>query len=227
MPTTWASLDAELISLLGSAITHDSDTRAAWINMALRHFANTHTARSLTATFNGDGSARDFVLPSDYIGIYSVYSEQEEMFFEPIPDLPGAAWDTEPDSANSLRPYSYQEWPQGTVHLMYAPPEMVDSDALVVRYFGFWPEYDDPAGPIQPEWANDALLAMAVASSFVASMSDMAFLNEFRTRVDSGTPMHNPIIQAYDKMIERYNWLLSSQPVQDRSPYFVPGGRGR
>jgi hypothetical protein len=227
MPTTWATLESELISLLGSAIVHDSDTRSDWINMALRHFANTHTALKQTATFNGDGTTRDFVLPADYISIYSVYVEQEEMFYEPISDIPGAAWDIEPDPGSSVRPYSYQEWPEGTLHLTFAPPTFVDGNALVVRYFGSYPEFGDSDGPSQPVWANDAVLSLAVASSYVASLSDMSFLNEFRTRVDSGNPMHNPIIQAYDKMIERYNWLLSSHPIQNREPTYRPGGRGR
>ncbi len=226
MPTTWAALDAELIVMLGSAVVHDSDTRATWINMALRHFANTHTARTSTQTFNGDGSTRDFELPSDYISMYSVYSEDGEMFFEPIPDIPGAAWDQSAE-ATSVRPYSYQEWPEGTLHLLHAPAEQSDELALIVRYFATWPEYGDSDGPIQPLWCNDAILSLAIASSYVSSLSDMSFLNEFRTRVDSGNPMHNPIMDAYDKMIERYTWLLSSHPIQVREPQFRPGGRGR
>ncbi len=227
MPTTWATLDAELVTLLGSAIVHDSDARATWINMGLRHFANTHTALKQTVTFDGDGETVDFDFPNDYIQIYSVYVEREEMFYEPISDIPGAAWDVEADPGASVRPYAYQEWPEGTLHLTFAPPVYSDANSLVVRYFGFYPEFDDSDGPSQPIWANDAILSMAVANSYVASLSDMSFLHEFRSKVDSGNPMHNPIIQAYDKMIERYNWLLSSHPIQNREPTYRPGGRGR
>lgn len=227
MAATWAELETELIAMLGSAIVHDSDTRKRWINSAMQHFANQHTARTLTVTFNGDGTTRDFVLPSDYIDMYSVYAEQEEMFYEPIPDIPGVAWDTEPDAGLSVRPFAYQEWPVGTLHVTYAPPKLDDSDALVVRYFGHWLTFGDSDEELPPVWAHEAILSMSVAHAYIPSLSDLSFLNEFRTRVDSGNPMHNPIIQAYDKMIERYEYLLSSRPKQIREPFFHPGGRRR
>lgn len=227
MAATWAELDSDFTEMLGSAITHDSDLREKWINSAMLHFANEHTARTLTVTYNGDGTTRDFVLPADYIGIYSVYAEQEEMFYEPIPDIPGVAWDTEPDAGLSVRPFSYQEWPVGTLHFTYAPPAVTDSDAIIVRYFGRWLQFGDSDNVLPPVWAHEAILSMAVAHAYIPSFSDLSFLNEFRTRVDSGNPMHNPIIQAYNAMVQRYEYLLSSRPRQIREPGFHPGGRRR
>lgn len=227
MAATWAELDSDFIAMLGSAIVHTPASRATWINSAMLHFANEHTARTLTVTYNGDGETRDFALPTDYIELYSVYAEQEEMFYESLPDIPGVAWDTEPDAGLSVRPFSYQEWPVGTLHVTYAPPALADSDALIVRYFGRWLPFGDSDELLPPVWAHEAILSMAVAHAYIPSLSDLSFLNEFRTRVDSGNPMHNPIIQAYNVMVNRYEYLLSSRPKQVREPYHTPGGRRR
>jgi hypothetical protein len=228
--TTWEELDARFVGMLGDAITHDSDLREQWCNSALRHFAVSHTARMLTATISaGDGVIQDFKMPSDFISFYSVYSEDDEMFLEPLPDLAGAAWDTEPDPSLSIRPHSWQEWPSGVLHMSYAPPA---ASPVVAKYFGTWPEFwtkdsDSDDLVLFPIWSHDAILTLALSNAYVPAMSDATFLNEFRTRVDSGNPLQNPMIQAHDAMIKKYEWLLREHPRQVREPYFRPGGRHR
>lgn len=228
MPT-WAGLDAKLVAMLGDAITHDSDLRASWINSALQHFAVSHTAKMLTAqTSAGDGVIQDFEMPADFIEMYSVYSDDDQMFLEPLPDFAGAAWDLEVDASLSVRPHAWAEWPEGVLHVNYALPE---NTALIAKYFGLWPEMysqdSDSNDLMPPTWSHEAILALATANAYIPAMSDATFLNEFRTRVDSGNPVQNPMIQTYKTMVERYEYLLSTRAKQIREPYFRPGGRHR
>lgn len=224
MAATWDELDTEFQALLGNAMpNNDSDTREAWLNQAIRTFAAQHTARLLTVSFSGDGAVQDFALPSDMIQVYSVYSDEEEMFLEPVSESPGVAWDTEATQANSVRPIGWQEWPTGTVHLTYAPEAAADN--IVVKYFGEWTPFGDSDNSLPPTWSLDAIMTLGVANALVSSLSDISFLNEFRTRVDSGNPLHNPIAQAHDSLLKRYDWLLRDIPRQDRTPFYYPGGR--
>ena len=223
--TTWADLDPVLESLLGNASQVEPEDRIDYFNMALIHFASAHTAQLLTAVFDGDGSKEDFVMSTDLLDLYAIFSEDEHMFLEPKDFLPGIAWDTESGQASSDRPIGYIEWPMGTIHLFYPPETGVDS--VKVWYFGLWTAIADNASIVEaPVWAHEPLLNYATAIGILAELSDAAVLNEYKTRVDSGKPTDNPFIQASDAWMKRYHDLLADRPKQVRAKAFRPGGRG-
>jgi hypothetical protein len=225
MPT-WSELDAELVDMLGDAISSSAEERMRWFNRAQQHFAQWHTARMLDTDYAGDGVTQDFTLPSDYIQIYSVYSQDREMLLEPLDEIPGARWDTEAGSADTVRPQAYIIWPQGNLHVFHVPPTDSDGAGLRVKYWAYWPDVtDDDDVILPPLWAHEALLTYAVARSYIPAMSDATFLNEFKTRVDSGNPVQNPMIQAHKRLLAHYEWLLKDFSRQVREPYHKTGGR--
>lgn len=222
----WSELDVELESMLGDAITSSAEERMRWFNRAQQHFALWHTARMLDTDFSGDGATQDFTLPSDYIQIYSVYSEDRQMLLEPLDEIPGARWDSAVDPSESVRPFAYIVWPEDTLHVFQAPPTDSDVAGLRIKYWAHWPDVSADADTIlSPLWAHEALLTYSVARSYIPAMSDATFLNEFKTRVDSGNPTQNPMIQSHKRLLEHYEWLLKDFPRQTREPYHKQGGR--
>lgn len=223
--TTWADIDPKLESLLGDASQVDATDRMDFFNMAMVHFASTHTAKLLTASFDGDGATDDFAMPTDLLDLYAVYSEDHGMFLEPKDFLPGIAWDTEAGYPSSDRPIGYIEWPMGTIHLFF-PPE-TGTDTVKVWYFGLWLEITADDTDVEvPVWAHEPLLDYAAAIGILTELSDASVLNEYKTRVDSGKPTDNPFIQASDAWMKRYHDLLAGRPRQIREKAFRQGGRG-
>lgn len=221
--TTWAELDPKLESLLGDASQIDAPDRIDFFNMAQTHFASSHTAKLLTASFDGDDATNEFDLPTDMLDMYAVYSEQHEMFLEPRDFVPGIAWDTQ--VSQSDRPIGYIEWPFGTLHLFY-PPE-TGTDAVKIWYFGLWTEIADDDTVVEvPVWAIEPLLDYATAIGILTGLSDASVLNEYKTKVDSGKPTDNPFIQASDAWMKRYRDLLADRPKQVRGIAYRSGGRG-
>jgi len=227
---TWAELDTRLLMLLGTATQSTAVQRVTFFNMAQEHFASEHTAKLQVADIEADGSEQNFELPDDYLDLYAVYSEDEEMFLEPRDFIPGVAWDNEA-SDDSNRPVGFLEWPYGSLYLFRAPA--ASTTALRVWYYGHWTEAvisedDDTAEPEDvevPSWAHEALLCYAAALTYISLLSDASVLNEYKTRVDSGRPTDNPFIDAHDTLMKRYEYLLSSRTKQIRVKSYRPGGR--
>ena len=69
----WSEIKAQLITLLGNRYTQlgsatEADAKLiAWWNQAQKNFAVRHTAPEKEQDYNGDGSARSFDLPADFL----------------------------------------------------------------------------------------------------------------------------------------------------------------
>jgi hypothetical protein len=227
--TAWADLSPRLDSLLGVSTTASPEDKLVWFNQALVYFADTHTAKQRTESFTADGVATDFVLgmagsPAallyEVLDIGGVYSEDTGSFLEPIEIRSGMAWQEGEDSNG--RPQGYMHWPHGTIHSLFVPS---DGSLIKVWYYTYWPAIEGDNDVVEaPTWAHEALLTYASACSLVAQIGDATVLNEYKTRVDSGTPIHNPFIGALDALMKRYQSLLV-RPRQTRVLPFEPGGR--
>jgi len=222
MTVTWETLDAKMVILLGTASDATDEDRMEFWNMAQDFFAANHTAKQLKHTFSASGSGADITMPDDYIDLYAVYDKEESLLLEPNELIPGISWDEESDT--SYRPRGYIEWPYGTVHL-FQPPA-ADTAAVEVWYFGKYTTVTDNADTVEvPAWAVEALLCYAVAASFLPKLADASFLNEYKTKVDAGNPTQNPLKEAHDTFLKRYEYLLKDRPRQIRRPVFKQGGR--
>jgi hypothetical protein len=222
MTVTWETLDAKMVVLLGTASDATDEERMEFWNMAQDFFAANHTAKQLKYTFAASGSSGDVVLPDDYIDLYAVYDKEENSLLQPNELIPGMSWDEDDDT--SYRPRGYIEWPCGTVHLFQTPA--ADAEAVEVWYFGKYATVEDNADSVEvPAWAIEALLCYAAAASFLPKMADASFLNEYKTKVDQGNPIQNPLKEAHDTFLKRYEFLLKDRPRQVRRTPFKPGGR--
>jgi hypothetical protein len=213
MTVTWGDLDSDLESMQGVASLATPADRLRAFNKAQDYFASNHTAKKLSASYATGGSSPDVVLPDDYIDLYAVYSNELQMFLEQKEYWPGVAYDTSTDE--TYRADGYIEWPHGTVRLMKTPA--VDAAGIEIWYFGQWPTLSGSTATVEvPLWSHEALLCYAAAFALLPSLTDATFLNEYKTRVDSGTPVMNPLKLAVDAYMARYEYLLRDRPKQLR-----------
>jgi len=238
MSVIWTDIVSSIEGLAGYTANLSEASLVSWFNKAQRHFAATHTAALRTTTFTGDGSTRSFALPADYLQIYGVFQEDADGMLEPKDLRPGTEWsleDTDTSAASSVslvpnvpRPFGYIEWPRGYLDLFIAP---ASGSVVKVWYYGYWTEVvEDEEGVdssvIEPPlWAHEALQLYTLAMSNIPNFSDASVLNEYKTKVDSGSPLHNPLIQAHDALMKRYRDALASFPRQERTMVFTQGSR--
>jgi len=236
--TVWNTLSEQLSFMLGIASQVTEANRIVAFNFAQRTFALEHTAKRMVADYTSEDCDSDFVftLPTGILDIYALYSNDELCFMEEAAMFPGGAWDLEPSDPSALsgvgglsstrRPFSFIKWPEGSIKLLFEPDEA--EVALRLYYWGHWSEVSDSVSVIDsPAWSYEALLTYAVAMTYVPSLGDASWINEFKTRVDSGNPVQNPHEVAHKKLLEKYAWLLSKHPRQIREYAYQPGGRRR
>lgn len=222
---SWQEILDEIQVLMGtSRVTAiDDDDILKWFNIAQRNFAIRHTAPERVTTYNGDGSATEFDLPSDFLEVYAVYWDDEGMFLEPRDYKPGIIWDM--DSADeTTRPYGFIKWPADKLTLFHAPE--AGTGNVTLYYWGLYSDVSGPTDTLEPPvWSHEALILYTIALSLVPDLQNTAAIRQWNQRVDSGRPVDNPLLQSFDKIMQAYHETLSLWPKQNRAIYYYSGGR--
>ncbi|MCK5307595.1 MAG: hypothetical protein KAJ73_03200 [Zetaproteobacteria bacterium] len=223
--TAWSEITARLESLIGgSRFTQiEPADLLSWFNQAQRNFAVRHTAVQKTVLFDGDGSTSEFDLPADFLKAYAVFWEDESMFLEPADFVPGIQWDWDAVDATN-RPYGFILWPSDKLTVFHAPA--IGTGNLRLYYWGTYSDVVSLTDILEPPvWSHEALMFYTIALSLMPDMQDTATINQWNTRVDSGRPVDNPLLQSYDKIMHSYHEALSLWPKQLRDQYYYSGGR--
>jgi hypothetical protein len=221
----WSEIHPRLQSLIGISrfAAIDSDDLLNWFNQAQRNFAIRHTAPQKTVEFDGDGSQVEFDLPEDFLKAYAVYWNDEEMFLEPKDYKPGIKWDWEATD-DTVRPYGFNLWPANKLTVFHAPLE--NTGNLKLYYWGMYSDIVGDTSILEPPvWSHEALIYYTIALSLVPDMQDTATIRQWNTRVESGRPVDNPLLQSFDKIMHSYHEALSLWPRQIRDQYYHSGGR--
>jgi hypothetical protein len=220
----WSEIKARIISLLGnrSQQVEDADL-LEWFNQAQRNFAIRHTASQNVQSYDGDGSTIEFDLPADFLGDYAVFWDDEDTFLEPKDFKPGIRWDWD-ETDDTYRPYGYILWPVSKLTVFHAPESGTGNLKLY-----YWGMYSDIAGDTSvlepPVWAHEALIFYTLALSMVPAFVDTANIRQWNQRVDSGRPVDNPLLGAFNTLMAQYHEALSTWPKQVRDQYYYSGGR--
>jgi hypothetical protein len=225
----WSEIKARLIVLLGNRyqqLGSNADANLiAWWNQAQLNFAIRHTAPQAVASYDGDETTREFDLPADFLKDYAVYWNDggKEHFLEPKNFKPGIDWDLEA-TTDTHRPYGYILWPADKLTVFHAPEVGVGN--LRLYYFGLYADVVGDTSVLEPPvWAHEALLFYTLALSLVPEFQDTAAIRQWNQRIDSGRPVDNPLLQAFDALLKQYHESLTLWPKQVRDQYYYPGGR--
>lgn len=221
----WSEILDRLQSLIGKsrfAAIEEPDL-LQWFNQAQRNFAIRHTAPQTVVSFDGDSSTLEFDLPADYLKTYAVYWNDENMFLEPQDFKPGTRWDWD-DMDDTSRPYGFILWPANKLTVFHAPEEATGN--LKLYYWGMYSDIAAPTDTLEsPVWSHEALMFYTIALSLMPDMQDTAAIRQWNTRVESGRPVDNPLLQSFDKLMQTYHEALSLWPKQMRDQYYYSGGR--
>jgi hypothetical protein len=89
----------------------------------------------------------------------------------------------------------------------------VTSDDLTLYYWAYWPEVEYTVSGsdisvqqeqiLTPKWAELALVHLTVATCFAPHEIFASDINEYKIKVEAGTPLHNPRAEA---MMFHLNW---------------------
>lgn len=230
----WIALNAKLSRFLQDDLNPDAGKTTylfplelridAW-NWAQSLFCN-HTARECSTMLKIEADGRTAQCPDDFKFMGMIYDKNGEL----APDYRNVYTRREfvegglrMDTLNYN--WSYWIW-AGLIH--FDKPQS-NNIAYAMDYFAAWPDltYDgyDANGNIVmvqdkvyvPKWAELPLAHLAAATCLMPGSISAAMANEFRIRIDAGTPLDNPREQEARSHAWWYDYLLGKVPPQARA----------
>lgn len=209
---TWAAFKYEIGRIVNDPqLTKFPDDMLACVNDALRMLASTHTGVASVYTIVGDGATASFPIPnnavssSDISRIRGVYDETNEVWLKEADMYPG-----------SKAKEGWLVWPDGTLRLKPVPDS---GDELTVHYVAYYDEVVNDASTINiPGWSFEAVKLYTAGRVIQSPTSQLTLLANFRTKVDSGNPEHNPLLQLSKYYIQQFWDILNANyaPQLDR-----------
>jgi len=198
---TLADLKVQTVNLLGDTIDAQADPDSGTLFSASQLLEGIvagmdailpWVANKSVATLDGDGIETEFSLPNDFYRIDGVWDGYSKQFVPRAHISSGQFW------ADTALDLYYLETPQGKVTFSKAL-----STNGKLYYSARWTKPSGDTDPIAaPEIAHTAICLYAAAYCLLSSASQSAALRQYNTKVDSGTPEHNPLQ-------EQANYLLS------------------
>ena len=210
---TWASLDSDLDLFLGDAdrTAYPEPLRRSAYNRAAEYFASTHTAvfRSVTATGSSYAEGTIVAYPSDLVelprgGVSVLNADTSSSYFlqntEQI--IPGQQVDTGG---------VYVELGDG----IYLPGKQT---TVTLWYYASYTPVADATTPVTvPQWADWAVLNLAMAYLLYPGMMNQQTLRQFQTRRDAGQPEDNPPRAQAKFCLDIYFQVVGNVAPQERT----------
>jgi len=168
------------------------------------------TPKLATAELTGDGSATIFVLPTDLYSVDSVCVRTTGEIISQAVLSPGKTWGEYSSGTNN-----WLEYPSGS--LTFAK-ELSSGEIYDLFYLAYWnvpqTSTDNTFILEPPAYAHYGISLYASAYCLVPQAANAAEMRQWLTRIDSGSPEHNPMMKAA-------NWLLSLfQSEMSRHPKY-------
>lgn len=203
--TTWAEIQTRLSYFLSDTYNEENEDTPwlhapefrviAW-NWAQRVLAIAHTPRLQSTVLTTDADGRSAILPNDFLDVWRIYDEDEQMWLKrmPIP-LEGAT--RYPDDELG------QYWIWGGYLYLEKTLGLTDSQ-LTLYYMAYYPELEyeldtsEEEGLVVtqdqiliPPWAVLPCTHLATAQLLAPGSIEAARNRNYNLRIDSGTPSDN------------------------------------
>jgi hypothetical protein len=187
-------------ALLIDAISNAFDAILPWMPKTSKH------------TLTGDGTAVSFALPSDYYDAEALLSEEGEA-------LPKAYLTTGQflgERSNNAN--DWIEYPNG--YLSLSNP--ISSGAeYTLYYLARWAKptvnTEEAANMEPPEIATIGISLYSAAYALLPAAIGAAEVRQFNTRIDSGTPEHNPIQRTALYLLDLFKLEMSRHPKHQKA----------
>lgn len=175
-----------------------------------------HTARERSAGISIESDERSAPIPLDCMEIAQVYDPGNTLLYSPMKFHHGGYRDDDTDD------YTFWVWGR----ILYFGRAVKSTEELTLFYYADWPdveykEVDSIVSITQPEilvpsWSMLALMHLSAATILQPSAIAAAMSNEYKIKIDSGTPLDNPREQQARTHLMWYNDLVGKQAPQPR-----------
>ena len=154
-----------------------------------------------------DGSAKAFSLPVDLYQIVTVLDGSSDEFYPSATMSPGDYFGESMSGHNS-----WVEYPNGSIAFAKAPSA---SDDYTIYYMAYWtvPDINSEDTLLEvPLYVIQGLILFGAAQTLLQSANTSADVRQWGTRVDSGTPEHNPLQRQVDYLMKRFTQEVTKLP---------------
>jgi len=222
MPTKWDEINEGLLSYFlddipaaGGTYQFPLPNRINGWNWAQRQLA-IHTARECSILLEIEDGGRTAGLPSDLIEIGTVYDAANQRTYARKEFGDGQR------RADDRESYAYWTW-AGKLRF---DRTIGRTEKILLEYYGAWPEVkfsvtDGDVAVVQdeiqvPDWSELALAHFTAAVVLQPPAITAAMSNEYKIKIDSGTPLDNPREQQSRAHMWWWNELLGARRPQVR-----------
>lgn len=169
-------------------------------------------SKESTLTLTGDGTTYEFSLPSNCAEVQALWSESAQSFLPMAGLFPGTPWAHGEGSA--IEPNSWVEYPHGQLSLA-APP--FAGEKLIVFYTAYWPEPANTTDTLAvPAYALPGITYYTAAYALNPKATSAANIRQFNTKIDSGTPIQNAMVEMGKYFMARFVESMNSCPSRQR-----------
>lgn len=165
-----------------------------------------------TTTLTGTGTDKIFALPSD---LYTIDAVIVTSSGETIPQAilsPGKTW-----GENSSGTNNWLEYPSGSITLA---KELVSGETYDIFYLAYWTNPTDLTADTfvmeVPAYAIYGLTLYSAAYMMIPNAANAAEMRQWLTKVDSGSPEHNPMMKASNWLISLFQSEMSRHPKHQK-----------
>lgn len=169
-------------------------------------------AITATSEFDGNGTTHQFELPADLYEVQALHSSVTNSFIPRIGLFPGSIWMS--GEGTAMDEQSFIEYPDGYVSVSVPPSA---NDTLTVYYTAYWPETTDPGDSLTPPASAYAAMCYYAASYCLQTKGQSAAnIRQYNTKVDSGNPEHNPVLELAKFYLKKFDSEITRHPTTQR-----------
>lgn len=217
--TTWSQVNTKLDLFLddaeraGAARLFPVPLRIESWNWAQRILMH-HTPRQRVIAIAIETGKRQIVLPSDFFAMEGIYDTDRERWWRPMRRRPGDVRFTDEELPEFWR------W----ADRVFLEDEIsYTSDDLTLYYWAYYPEVEYTIGGdgtitctqeqiCVPSWVELAMCHLTAATCMIPGEIFASDINQYKIRIESGTPLHNPRAQSADFHLAWWNALIDKFP---------------
>jgi hypothetical protein len=169
-------------------------------------------SKECTSNLTGNGSTYEFALPSDCAEVEAVWDESQQQFLPKAGLFPGTPWLNGESSAYDQN--LWLEFPAGKISFSTA---LTASKIAKIFYSGYWSQPSQSTDELEPpDYALPGIAYYTAAYALNPKAVGAANVRQYNTKVDSGVPIHNPMVDMSKYMLYRFETEMSRCPARQR-----------
>jgi len=194
-------------NLLSSAMANTIASDLVFDGIVSAHAAILPYVPNIKETTISGSDGKKYVLPDDVYSVEAIYDPTTTTVLEKTRLVPGSRWGSSTSSETQWLPI-----PHGYVSLN----KTLTTFTLGIVYSALW-ETPSNASEVDfeikvPEYAIFGMALFATSYVLAVLSTDTSQLRQYNTRVDSGTPIHNPVADSSEFFKRRFIEEMSRMP---------------